>query len=163
MNNIEKKKIGDIFFAVQPFSFWESEKIKMKLLKKAVPILGEAVGGLKDFSKIEEMEINGSVVANIAEKLFSSLPEDEYEEIIKRILKLTFAEIKQDDKIVSIRLDSNLNFDKVFSQNSILMFKVIAFVAAVNYPDFFGLLGNIGERMKNVVPSLLPGEKAKQD
>lgn len=139
-------------FIIHPFTAQEAFRLQAVLMGKIGPAIGEALGAvdLKDI-KGQDTEINVSKIGSAIEKLFLTLNEDDYWNLLKRIIKNTECIIKIENEKKKINLANDENIDMVFRKQTSIIFKLIVEILKVNYEDFFVLLEGIGNNIKTVL------------
>ena len=155
---LETKVIDGIEFAVTPFRFWEARKLERRVAKLALPVLGNVIEGFSEMKEFDlsKMNIKEGSITNAIQTLFESLTENEYVELLMLILSNVQATIKdQQGKRVQVSLANESQYDAVFGTHVGVMYKVIGFVAEVNFPDYFGKIRGIGEKITKAVTSEL--------
>ena len=138
----QKRDINGVTFQVAPFMAIEGLRLQAYLTSKILPIIGDAVKGMEIGStdSIMDTKIDGKLIAGAVDRLVSELSEEQFVNLVKRLLSNTIATWK-DDNGTPRTAAFNSNFDAVFNevfQGKLLdIFPVIKFVLEVNYPDFF--------------------------
>lgn len=149
----EKVEIEGIQFFIYPFNAMEALKLKTTFLKKVAPAFGQLVGdaGLQGaVKKFEDIELNGKALSGALEKLFIELEEDEFANLIKRFIKNTTCMYKVENKEMAGDLKDENVFNTIFCRKLTLLYRLIFEIIKINYPDFFRLMGGIGNRIKTV-------------
>jgi len=150
----EKVTLDGVEFSIYPFSAIEALKLKMSFLQKIAPAFGQLVGDseIDGKSKLEDMRMDGKALSGALEKLCLQLDENEFEKLIRRVLDKTSC-IYTDNvgQLKNGELKNDEVFNTVFSKRLSLIYKLMAKVAEVNYPDFFALLAGIGTKIKTAI------------
>ncbi len=136
MQTAKTKEINGKKYQVAPFMAIEALKIKMFLVKKIGPALGEFMG----LSSMDN-EIDGNVIAKVIEKLTETLDEDSFVALIKRLMQNVICNWTDKDgqsRAIAFGNDFNTAMNEVFCGELFSIYPVIGFVLEVNYPDFFG-------------------------
>lgn len=149
-----KVEIDGFTFHIYPFSAIEALKLKASFIQKIAPAFGQLVGSaeMKEGVKIEDIKLDGNALSKALETLCEQLTETEFEKLIRRFtnkVSCTFKDIDGKEKVGELQNDST--FNAVFTKRLMLIYKLIGKVIEVNYPDFFGLIGNIGSRLKTAI------------
>jgi hypothetical protein len=145
----QEKQIGDQTVYVTPFVARKSLSILHKLSSKLGPAIGELVKGADTKEGLTlGSNFDLSVISPALEKLFTQLPEKEFMELVKDLLLST--------RVGAFDVSVPQNFDVVFSQKFLFLFKVLAFVVQVNFSDFFEDtgIGSIFMKMRSQQPPI---------
>jgi hypothetical protein len=160
-----------VTFSVTPFTAVEALKLKSFLLKKFGPSLGQALGALGGGAlregNIGDLELDGCSLSQAIEKLMEQLGEQEFINLIQRLLKNVTANLVKDGKPLQfsfIEQQFETALDVVFTGQLFSIYQVILFVLEVNYPDFFDKLApGIGSRIKKMATSVPAEEGLKNE
>lgn len=149
-------------FIIYPFTAQEAFRLQAVLMGKIGPAIGEALGGidLKDIKGMDT-EIDMGKIGSAIEKLFLNLNEDDYWNLIKRLVKNTECIIKIENEKKKISLTTDENIDMAFRKKTSTIFKLIVEILKVNYEDFFVLLEGIGNNIKTVLSNF--GKEAQTE
>lgn len=152
---MESKMIDGVTFTVTPFTFFKAQKLQLKVAKIAAPLISKLVGSLGDNVKsLADAKIDGNSLSDAFRDLFKVLDEDTYVSLLKEILEYTTAQFKDDkDEVKSLSLSKETSFDIVFKGRNTLVYKAMAFVAEVNFPDFFKMGESFGLKTKEILSS----------
>jgi hypothetical protein len=156
MNNFQPvaKTIGDNVYKTTPFSAFEALKLKTKILKLISPAIGRILGSIQGKGKnVFDSKLDGEQIALALQNFFSELTEEQYEEILRKVLQNTQSEITIEGKkkIFPLNDPNSAGFDLTFKGHLLDVYKVIVFVLEVNYSDFFGLMGDFGSRFQTLL------------
>jgi len=135
MIETKTREIGGSEYEVTQFPAMEALRIKTRLAKMILPSIGEISQGGAD------QEINYEAISHAIAAFADNLNEKEFTELVTRLLKNTSADGKPMYHNGQL-LDST--FDEAFAGNLMNLYKVLAFVLEVNYPDFFAAASSIG-------------------
>ena len=152
MAKTKEKVIGGIRFTVAQFPAIEALRLKAYLVKTLGPALAEAIDLFKGTGSTEgsaaDANISGESLCGVVEKLTASLSEDEFVVLVKRMLRYTSANGKDEEgnAVVAQFADSfEESFNRVFAGRLFDIYPVMLLVLEANYPDFFGkVAGSIG-------------------
>lgn len=151
----EKHEIDGVEFQIYPFSAIEALKLKAAFIKLIAPAFGQLVGDSEmgeGSVRLENVKLEGKALSSALQMLCESLSEDEFEKLIRRFTrKVSCIYTDIDGKQKSGELQTDQVFNTVFTKRLSLIYKLIGKVIQVNYPDFFGLIGGIGSRLKTVI------------
>jgi len=138
-------------FIIYPFNAQEAFRLQAVLLQKIGPALGELLGAidLQDID-IANAKINSNKIGSAIQTLFMNLGEDEYWNLLTRLLKSTEC-ITTGDKPEKLSLTNTENIDKVFRKHTFDIFELIINIIKVNYSDFFVMLEGIGSNIKTFI------------
>jgi len=157
---MKEKEIDGILFSVAPFQAMEALKLKRELFEKLGPAFGQALGLLKNgITDVGEIELNGEAAARTIEKLISKLDEETFIGLIRRLLRNVTASMTVEGKQVKRSFAANTfdaSLDVVFSGRLFTIYPVILLVLEANYPDFFGKMGGIGSKIRQMATSVQP-------
>jgi len=145
----QEKQIGDQTVYVTPFAARKSLCILHSLSSKFGPAIGELAKGVDSSGVLNEgSSFDLSTVGPALEKLFMQLPEKEFTKLVSELLLST--------RVGAFDVSVPQNFDVVFSQKFLFLFKVLAFVVQVNFADFFeGTgIGSLFTKMKFQQPPI---------
>lgn len=151
------KEIEGITFQVKPFPAVTALRLKMRLLKNLAPAFGQLMGSMNGIGngKISEVEIDGKEFSAALRQLFEVLDEAEFINLLKALFEEVSCEISDGNgKSVLVSFDkSNFDFamNTVFQGKLFSIYPLILFVLEVNFPDFFGKIGNIGSRLSTLL------------
>lgn len=128
---------------VQQFFATRGFKIKTRLFKLILPVLGAAVGNLdiKSASKLLDMDIN---ICDALIKLSASLDPDEFLALMMDLLSGTIVDNRPIDKD---------QFDNLFTGNYFFAYKLAAKAIEANH--FFDF-GDIGSQLQSKLTLLSP-------
>jgi len=144
-------------FHIHPFRAYEALRLKTTFLKKLLPAFGELVGsaaGEIETKNVEDINIDGKSFSSAIKTLFENLSESEFESLVKRFICKTQVVYNDGEGQKAGELSSENVFDAVFSRRLSLLYKLIFEIIKVNYPDFFELMGGIGNRLKTAIGGL---------
>lgn len=144
-------------FHIHPFRALEALKLKATFLKKVLPALGALVGsaaGEIESKSLDEINIDGPSLSLALSTLFEQLDENEFERLVKRFVYKTQVVFNDGSGQRAGDLSSDVVFDTVFSRRLTILYKLIFEIIKANYPDFFALMGGIGNRLKTVIEDL---------
>ncbi len=147
------KQIDGLEFTVYPFNFKEAIKLKTTLFKKLAPSFGQIFGSLNENNG--DISIDSINLGDALKRLFEELNENEFYNLILRIFKNVECIGEIDGTKQKVELKNEAALDAVFCGNIMGIYPLILFVLEVNYPSFFGLLGNIGNRFQTGILSFL--------
>jgi len=157
MENREKKiEIDGVTFQVAPFMSVEGLRIMAYLSRTFIPAIGMIIGGIENVKDIADINLSGNSLSNGLEKLCAQLEEDQFIELIKRLLANVIAYWNEDGKSRSIDFGSHFDtaMQLVFLGKLFSVFELIVFVLKVNYPDFFDkVVRGIGLRIRKTLTS----------
>lgn len=158
---MEKEKvISGITFTVAPFPAIEALRLKSYLIKTLGPALAEAIDIFKGSGNvgISETAISGESLSGVVEKLTSSLDEESFVNLVKRMFRyVTVKGTAPDGKPIVAALGSDFDngFNKVFEGRLFSIYPVMLLVLEANYPDFFekvaGSIGSLTNRINTFV------------
>lgn len=168
---MKQKEINGVTFTVTPLNAIEGLKLKSFLLKKFGPSLGQALGalenGIPEAGNIGDIKLDGSVLSQAIEKLLEQLGEQEFIDLIKRLLKNVTASLVKEGKPLQfsfIEPQFETAMDVVFTGQLFSIYSVILFVLEVNYPDFFGKVApGIGSKIRKMATSGPAEEESKNE
>ena len=146
--------IDGVNFTIHPFKAIEALRIKTVLLKKLAPAVGHLIGGIEtfeDMSKLQDINLNGDMFAKSLESLFADMDENEMVKLILRLITNVVAEVKTDEGIQAMQLNTEQGFNAVFQGRIFVVYTLIYHVMKVNYPDFFDRVEGIGKSLKTVL------------
>jgi hypothetical protein len=157
------KTIDGIKFVINEFPAFEAFKLHRQLIKILAPSIGALVEGLdmsdnttlKEGAKsLLETKVSGESFTKAVNNLMDQLDEDSYLKLVKKLLKYTHAYINRVDDTGKTVQEQPVNlygdkfetyFNIVFHEKPFTVYKVIAFVLEVNFPDFFNNASDSGE------------------
>ncbi len=143
------KEIGGIKLAIAPFPAMEALRIQTRLGR----LIGSSFSGLsgvlqKGDGKVMDANIDGAAVAQAIAGLFSSLSEEEWTQLVFRLLRgCSFYLKRNDGQEILVSMDSGNPeevFNQVFQGKLMSVYLIIFEVLKENYPDFFEKLRGIG-------------------
>jgi hypothetical protein len=140
MNRTDKRAIGENTYSTTRFSVSDALSIKIDLLRLLGPAIGSALAGIT-FGKGLETAVNGKSLAEGIQQLFQQIDSNSFNDMLKRLLKNTQAEVIVEGKKKIIAFtDQNyeIMLDIAFSGHIMDIYMVIGFILEVNFPDFFG-------------------------
>lgn len=149
----KEKEIQGMNVKVTQFGGIEAMQLKVALAKLMAPALA-GLAGVNPNANILEQEVKPELLTKVFNSLFATMTENDFIALIKRILRNTMIQIENEsgDKIwVQMDSDFNNKFDLVFSGKVFSVYPVLWFVLEVNYPDFFGIISGIGNRLKTTI------------
>jgi hypothetical protein len=167
MFEAESKTVNEIPFKVVPFPAAKALRLQHKLVKIIGPAFGRLIGSLSSGDtdqvgkvSLGNIKIDGFEVSQALESLFSQLSEDEFMSLIKELFSGVSCEVTRDGKSVLIDFQENFEarLDIVFQRKLFTIYPVIFFVLEVNFPDFFGQLEGIGNRLQTILS--MPGKES---
>lgn len=147
-------KIEGVNFTIYPFKAIEALRIKAVLFKKLAPAVGHLVGGIEkveDVAKLQDVDLNGEMFAKALASLFEDMNEDQMVGLILRLINNVTAEVRLEDGIKALQLNSEQGFNAVFQGRIFAVYELIYHVMKVNYPDFFVRVEGIGKSLKTVL------------
>jgi len=165
----KQKEIDGMTFSVVKFTSIEALRLKPYLLRLFGPALGQlvnAVGGITQAKSFDSLVVDGSAIALAIEKLAAELTEDEFEQLIKRLLKnVTCTKRGPDGQTLTFVLGGNFEsaMDNVFQGHLFTVYPVIFFVLESNYPDFFGKAASFGRQIRTMLSSRKADESETSD
>ncbi len=159
MFEAKSKEIHGINFKVVPFPAVTALRLKVHLLKILGPAFGRLLGSFKGIGKgnVADAEIDGAALAGALEELFAQVSENEFIDLLQKLFSGVSCELKSEDKKVLINFgdDFETKMDLVFQGKLFTIYPVILFVLEVNFPDFFGQMAGIGNRMQTMLSKLV--------
>lgn len=170
INEVKQKEIDGIEVQVVPFDGLTALRLKARLIKKIAPGFGMFLGSLSGDpgkTNLTDMAIDGETLRGAFQTFLDGLSEDEFIELVKTLLAKVTCVINEDGKKLTFPLGAHFQngFDKVFTGKLMSVYKVIAFVLEVNYPDFFGKAQNIGNLATTFLsnePKISPSSSGKK-
>jgi hypothetical protein len=159
MFEVKSKTINNIPFKVVPFPAAKAYRLKLRLLKLIGPAFGRLVGSFDgaNTTSFLNAKVDGEQLAEALESLFTQLTEDEFMALLKDILQGVSCEITGADErsvLVNMADEFETKLDMVFQGRLFTVYPVILFVLEVNYPDFFGQMAGIGNRLATIMSKL---------
>jgi hypothetical protein len=162
MFEAESKTINEIPFKVVPFPAAKALRLQHKLIKIIGPAFGRLIGSLSSENtqvgavSLGNVRIDGFEVSQALESLFNQLNEDEFMLLVKELFSGVSCEVTREGKTVLIDFQDKFEerFDIVFQRKLFTIYPVIFFVLEVNFPDFFGGLEGIGNRLQTTLSKL---------
>jgi hypothetical protein len=142
----ETKIIDGKTFIIDPMGAMSALKLKVELVGVFAPAISSLISKGGAISLDSETDINGAI-----ESLVMSLTEAKFESLSKKLM--TRANVCFDGNPQMQPLTNDKNFDYAFQQNLLTFYKVVWFVIEVNYKDFLGKMGNIGDLKKTFINS----------
>lgn len=127
------KEIDGVKVSVNPMPAVQGLQAQIKLIK----MLGPALKSLKNIGDIEQDLPIGEIVGHLVD----SLDQVDTMNFIRKLLAYAF--INNDN------IDSDDAFNQYFTQNYLLLYKIVVFVLEVNYGNFFGQ-GGIGTMISKI-------------
>jgi len=134
----ESKIIDGKTFIIDPMGAMSALKLKVELVGVFAPALSSLISNGGNVSLDSEADINGAI-----ETLFMSLDENKFESLSKKLMVRANVCFEGNPQMQPLTNDKN--FDYAFQQNLITFYKVVWFILQVNYKDFLGKMGNIGD------------------
>lgn len=151
----KSKTINEINFKVVPFAALEALRLKAYLLKTAGPAFGQLLGSFENLSAgLGNMKIDGEKLSGAIETLMGHLGEEEFVALVQRMLKGVSCVIKDvagKDLFINFVDEFSVKMDLVFQGKLMSIYPVMLFVLEVNFPDFFGKVGGIGNRIQTAL------------
>ena len=146
---VKTKNIDGIEFTVAPFPAIEALRLKSYLLKTLGPAMAEAIDLFRAAGGDIDSNLSGDSLCGVVEKLTSSLDEDSFVALIKRMFQ--FVSCKGTDEggkpLVAQFGGASFEdgFNRVFPGRLFSIYPVMLLVLEANYPDFFGkMAANFG-------------------
>jgi len=176
MEEVREKEIDGIRFSVAPFKVIEAAKLHPYLIRLFGPFLAKTVGSLfKDglsFEKgksilDEKVSLDGGDLSQAITDLVSQLTENEYESLLRRMLRNVTAHVVKDGQVLQLSF-GDLTFETsmniVFTGKVFTIYSVLIFVLEVNYPDFLSKMGQgFGSKITKILGSELAGISSKNE
>lgn len=169
----QKRKFKDLEVTVAPLLAREALQIKYYLIKLLSPVVGRMFGGFdfdnKDNESAEkskkktllDQKVDFNIISDAIEKLFIELGDDGLMELTKKLFKNITVVLKEGGKVQTFPMlgfsdgsDESL-FDIVFQGRLLSIPKILLFVLEVNFPDFFELVGDFGNRFQTLMSNLV--------
>lgn len=144
----ESRIIDGKTFIVDPMGAMQALKLKVELVGIFAPALASLVSSGKDITLDSETDITGAI-----ETLVTALDDTKFEKLTNKLM--TRAYVCFDENPQMQPLTDNKNFDYAFKQNLMTFYKVVWFVVEVNYKDFLGKMGNIGDLKKTFTTNVV--------
>jgi hypothetical protein len=153
------KTIDSIEFTAAPFPAIEALRLKAYLIKTFGPALAEALGtftkGVPTTASIGDVPIDGRILAEAVEKLMSTLDEQGFVTLVKRLFIFVTAKGKTAEGKHFVCQFDGANFDAslelAFAGRLFSIYPVIGLVLEANYPDFFDkTVRSIGSRISKI-------------
>jgi len=155
---IEKntREIDGMKVQVSPLMALEALRIKSYLIRILSPAATRILGGLNFSGNLLDSDFDGNKVGEAIEKLFIEIGDDGLVTICRKLFRNIIITITNEDgtkrvyELSSFSEGRDADFNNIFKGRLFSIYKIIAFVLEVNYPDFFGLMGDFGEKAKTL-------------
>ena len=129
------RDIDGLNIRVHQFPALQAFRLQAEIIRTVAPAFGMAASGVST-EQLMDQEIDFEKIANAIASLADRLSVQQFESLVARLLEWTYVDNK---KVADAGRINQAEFD-VFSGRMMALYKTLAFVLEVNYPDFFGKL-----------------------
>lgn len=134
------RTIDDMRVDVSPFPARKAIKLKVRIIKKIAPVIGELAENYDVDKSLEGQELSSVNLAGACQRLSESLEPDDFLDLLCQVLQ---GAVINGVPFSVDTMDVQFTGDKLFS-----LYKIAGFVLEVNYSSFFGS-GGIGTLLKS--------------